>query len=129
MDILDLVLVRMEASARRLDLILGETAYPPSHSRGVPAAGASVFRQDSQGTAIPTREGRPASEKNTGKTRESPGSVLPAAMPEESSEHTRWENRLYPPAPESYREFSEQMLEDMRRRSTLPLDEVRTVIL
>ena len=36
---------------------------------------------------------------------------------------------LYPPISDSYRTVSQQMLEDMRRRSTLPLDDVRTVIL
>lgn len=36
---------------------------------------------------------------------------------------------LFPPTPDSYRMISAQMLEDMRRRSTIPLDCVRTVIL
>ncbi len=36
---------------------------------------------------------------------------------------------FFPPTPDSYRMISGQMLEDMRRRSTIPLDCVRTVIL
>ncbi len=126
MDTLEQALLRMEESARRLDLLIGESPADPMPDKQdlpVPERRDTVPFSETLGREkgedpvdIPAR-------REVWKTELAGDSAGNFSMP------ARLESRLYPPAQGSYQEISTQMLEDMRRRSTLPLDEVRTVVL
>ena len=130
MDALEYSLTRLDGAAHRLALLLESGNRAREFSTPAPERPTSMAE-------IPNIPAGSSREKNLiprpSIYSAAWGAGEPASLPKRQEEiplSAQWmDTSLYPPLPDSYREVSEQMLEDMRRRSTLPLDDVRTVIL
>ncbi len=130
MDVLDHSLSSLSETARQIALFLEEDGMqeiqqnPLTLSKGnqnepVAASPYDSFQEEfGEISDIP-------SENRSDQT----ASFESPILKEDSIQNRQRALTLYPPIADSYRTVSQQMLEDMRRRSTLPLDDVRTVIL
>ena len=128
MDLLENFLFSLYQTAREFSLFLGRedisfSAQAPAGQRPEDASAYSMPRpsaifptdnvEDTASASLPREEGTL--------------SVFPFFSTEKIQKAET--GFRYPPDGDGYRQMSSQMLEDMRRRSTIALDAVRTVIL
>lgn len=128
MDLLEASLFSLYQTAREFSLFLGreDINFSVQAPAGQRPGNASAFLLPRPSAIFPT-----GNLEDTASASLPPEEGMLSLFPFSSTEKIKEAETgfRYPPDGDGYRQMSSQMLEDMRRRSTIALDAVRTVIL